>query len=115
MLSTDIHFGRAAGAVDLGYLGIKDIWNSSSINIPYKLPKKSKNNPAPSLTTEEKEYNKYVSKNRVVVENAIAGLKRYNILVSKFRNKTIQFADEMIELSAGLWNLKLTNRLNSKA
>lgn len=98
--------------IDLGYLGLKDLWNASQINIPHKLPRKSKKNPNPKLTVAEKDYNKFVGQNRAVVENSIAGLKRYNILVNKFRNKTIEFADEMIELSAGLWNLRVADRLN---
>jgi len=67
---------------------------------------------ARAIGVEQKCYNKFVGKNRVVVENAIAGMKRYNILVNKFRNKTIEFADEMIELSAGLWNFRVSKRLN---
>ena len=97
--------------VDLGYLGIKNLWTASAIHIPHKFPRKSKNNLNPSLTVEQKRHNTFVGKNRVVVENAIAGMKRYNILVNKFRNKTIEFADEMIELSAGLWNFKVAKRL----
>jgi len=48
----------------------------------------------------------------VLVEHAIAGLKRYAILVNKFRNKGLEFADEMMELAAGLWNFKVLKRLN---
>lgn len=97
--------------VDLGYLGIDKLWNIHTIRIPYKLPKRSKNNPNPVLIPSEKEYNKFVGKNRVVVENSIAGMKRYNILVNKFRNKTVQSSDKIIELCAGLWNFKVAQRL----
>lgn len=98
--------------IDLGYLGIKDVVSASEIHIPHKIPRKSKENPVPKLTIEQKEYNTFVGKNRVVVENSIAGMKRYNILVNKFRNKTIKSADDMIELSAGLWNFRVAKRLN---
>jgi hypothetical protein len=98
--------------IDLGYLGIKDVVSACEIHIPHKVPRKSKENPVPKLTIEQKEYNTFVGKNRVVVENSIAGMKRYNILVNKFRNKTIKSADDMIELSAGLWNFRVAKRLN---
>jgi len=97
--------------LDLGYLGVKKLWTSLTTHIPHKLPRKSKNNPAPSFSAEEKSYNQYVGKNRVVVENAISGIKRYGLLSGKFRNKTLEFADEMIELGAGLWNFKVARRL----
>ena len=97
--------------IDLGYLGIKHWLPESLLFIPYRKPRKSKNNPLPKLTTFQKCYNRFVGSNRVLVEHTIAGLKRYNILTNKFRNKGIVFADEMITLAAGLWNFKVTNRL----
>ena len=98
--------------VDLGYLGINNWVSNQLILIPYKKPRKSKANPNPALTSFQKTYNKFVGSNRVLVEHAIAGLKRYAILVNKFRNKKLEFADEMIELAAGLWNFKVLKRLN---
>jgi DDE superfamily endonuclease/Helix-turn-helix of DDE superfamily endonuclease len=97
--------------VDLGYAGIKDLWDALQIHIPIKKPRKSKANPKPELSPEQKKYNQFVGKNRVVVENAIAGMKRYNILVYKYRGKCMQFADDIIELCAGLWNFKVARRL----
>ena len=97
--------------VDLGYLGIDKVWNIGTVRIPHKIPRRSKKNPNPVLSPSEKEYNKFVGKNRVVVENSIAGMKRYNILVNKFRNRTIESADGLIELCAGLWNFKVARRL----
>ena len=44
---------------------------------------------------------------RVIVENAICGLKRFNILVQRFRNKIEVFDDLVIEIAAGIWNLHL--------
>lgn len=100
--------------VDLGYVGIKDLWDALQIHIPNKRPRKSKANPKPELSPQQKEYNQFVGKNRVVVENAIAGMKRYNILVNKYRGKCIEFADDIIELCAGLWNFKIAKRLKMK-
>lgn len=96
--------------MDLGYLGIKNWFPTQLILIPYKKPRKSKANPSPTLTAFQKMYNEFVGSNRVLVENAIAGLKRYAILANKFRNKRLEFADEMITLAAGLWNYKVMKR-----
>ncbi len=97
--------------VDLGYLGIKSWLPNQLILIPYKKPRKSKANPTPALTAFQKDYNRFVGSNRVLVENALAGLKRYAILANKFRNKSLEFADEMVSLAAGLWNFKIAQRI----
>lgn len=96
--------------VDLGYLGIEKWWPNQFVLIPYKKPRKSKENPAPVFTRFQKAYNQFIGSNRVLVEHAIAGLKRYAIVANKFRNKRVEFADEMIELAAGLWNFKVLKR-----
>lgn len=90
--------------IDLGYIGFKKDYQSEKVEIPFKKPYKTKNNPDPKLTDEQKEYNKFVSKTRVLVENAIGGVKRYNILAQKFRNKSTYLRDKSIFLAAGLWN-----------
>ena len=64
------------------------------------------------MTQEQKSANKLMSQFRVVVENAIAGMKRYQILVQKLRTQAEQFADDIIELCAGLWNFKLSFKNN---
>lgn len=52
--------------VDLGYLGIDKLWQAYQINIPHKMPKRSKDNPAPFLTLSQKQHNTFVGKNRIV-------------------------------------------------
>ena len=94
--------------VDLGYLGIAKDYEALEINIPHKKPRKSKANPAPTLTDEQKEENRQLSKVRVVVEHAIAGMKRFNILVAKFRNRKDNFGDDVAVAAAGLHNLLLS-------
>ena len=93
--------------VDLGYQGIQKDYEAGHIHIPHKKPRKSKKNPNPKLTDEQKEENKAVGKVRIVVENAIGGIKRYNILVHRFRNYKYGFDDLVIVLAAGLWNFLL--------
>jgi len=90
--------------VDLGYIGFVKDYECEKLKIPFKKPYRTKNNKDPKLTPEQKTHNKFVSKTRVLVENAIAGIKRYNILVQKFRNKSDLLRDKAIFLAAGLWN-----------
>jgi hypothetical protein len=95
--------------VDLGYQGIVKDYEDENIQIPFKKKKKSKDNPNPTLTEEQKEYNKTLSSRRIFVENALGGMKRFNILVHKFRNRKLNFIDDVIVLGAGLWNLNVQN------
>ena len=59
------------------------------------------------MTSEQKEYNKELSSLRRLVEHAIGGMKRFNILVQAFRNRKPNFIDDVIVLCAGLWNLNV--------
>lgn len=93
--------------VDLGYQGILSDYAGDKIQIPHKKTRKSKKNPVTSLTDEQKAENQALSKVRILVEHAICGLKRYNILVHRFRNHKAGFDDDVIALAAGLWNFNL--------
>jgi len=91
--------------VDLGYLGIQSDYYGDQIEVPTKKPRKSKKNPAPELSAVQKAANKALSQVRIFVEHAIGGMKRYNILVHGFRNRKVDFEDDVIGICAGLWNL----------
>ena len=93
--------------VDLGYQGIQSDYEGDMIEIPHKKPRKSKKNPNPELTAEQRAENKAVSQVRILIEHAIGGMKRFNILVQRFRNHKDNFEDESIGICAGLWNLNL--------
>lgn len=100
-------FSAVKVTVDLGYKGIKsDYLSPENITIPHKKPRKSKKNTNPLLTRTQKQENKEIGRNRVAIEHAIGGMKTFNILANKFRNRLKNFADEAIFLVAGLWNLK---------
>jgi hypothetical protein len=102
-------FSNVNVAVDLGYQGIKtDYYSPENIDIPNKKPKKSKNNPNPSLTKKQKAENKKIGAKRVVAEHTIGGMKAFHILSHKFRNRMNGMVDEVIFQVAGLWNLKMT-------
>ena len=90
--------------VDLGYQGIVKDYEGEQFHIPHKRPYKTKNNPKPTLTSQQKDENREVSKVRIFVEHAIGGMKRFQILVQDFRNRKEHFSDDVIALSAGLWN-----------
>jgi hypothetical protein len=91
----------------LGFQGILADYTGEYIFIPFKKPRKSKNNPEPKLTEAQKAVNQALAKIRVLAENAIAGIKRFNILTHIFRNRKDGFVDQVIAVSAGLWNFWL--------
>ena len=78
------------------------------LHIPYKKPRKSKANPSPQLTEQQKEANRQTSRIRIAVENAICKMKRFNILVVKFRNRKDKFVDDVAAMAAGLANWMVT-------
>ena len=83
-------------------------YRGDQIDMPTKKPRKSKKNPSPALSAEQKAENKALSQVRIFVEHAIGGMKRYNILVHTFRNRIENFEDDVIGVCAGLWNLALS-------
>ncbi len=93
--------------VDLGYQGIQSDYEGDMIEIPHKKPRKRKKNPNPELTVEQRAENKAVSQIRIFIEHAIGGMKRFNILVHRFRNHKEDFEDDSVGICAGLWNLNL--------
>ncbi len=62
--------------------------------------KKSKNNP---LNPDKKEYNSFLSKVRIVIEHVFARLKRFKILVYRYRNKIRRFGGT-VQLTVSLSN-----------
>ena len=100
-------FAALTVLVDLGYLGIRTDYPGADILLPHKKPRQSQRNPQPALTPAQKADNRAISQVRVAVEQAIAGLKRYNILVHRFRNRRANFHDDVIALCAGIWNFAL--------
>ena len=93
---------------DLGYQGIQSDYSGDQIDIPTKKPRKSKKNPNPQLSAAQKAANKVLSQVRIFIEHAIGGMKRYNILVHVFRNRTADFEDDAVGICAGLWNFALS-------
>lgn len=65
--------------VDLGYYGLKGIGFKTIM--PIKKPK------GLSLTTEEKAFNRMISRYRVVIEHVNRQLKTFRILSERYRNR----------------------------
>lgn len=59
------------------------------------------------LTQGEKRENRVISSFRIVVEHAIGGMKRYNVMTDTLRNKIGIFDDRVAAVTAGLWNYHL--------
>ena len=74
---------------------------------PMKKPK------GKELTTEQKQTNKELSKERIGVEHSIGGIKVYRIVHDIFRNFRKGFDDLVIETACGLHNWRLNFRLTA--
>ncbi|NJN30555.1 MAG: transposase [Synechococcales cyanobacterium RM1_1_8] len=94
---------------DTGFQGYQPVGVTTT-----QQPKKKPRNG--SLTPEEKENNRQVSKVRVEVEHQIGGIKRCKIVTHKFRNWLDHYIDDVLETACGLHNFRLSHRrfLNSE-
>ncbi len=77
--------------------------------VPYKKPRKSKKNPNPKLTKEQKEYNSVHNKERVEIEHTFACIKKFKITSEKYRNRRKRFRIRF-NLICCFYNLDLENR-----
>lgn len=84
---------------DSGFQGLQKEYEN--IHLPKKKPRGGE------LSKEEKAKNKELAKERVVVENAIGGVKRYNAVSDIYRNRISNFDDKLMLTACGLWNLYL--------
>jgi hypothetical protein len=75
--------------------------------LTYQPTKKPKGKP---LDKETKEINQFISGIRIVVEHAIAGIKRCRIVKDALRVVLDYFSDMAMEIACGLHNLRLTKR-----
>ncbi|WP_416375382.1 transposase family protein [Spiroplasma poulsonii] len=84
--------------VDSGYQGIQK--NHNNVLIPTKKTKKN------HLNKEQKQYNRLVSKMRIIIENIFAILKKFKIITEKYRNRRKRFGLRF-NLIASIYNLQL--------
>lgn len=96
---SQIHFHPETESLqDSGYQGITDYHLNS-----YIPKKKSKKRPLSAL---EKEYNRALAHNRIVIENVNRSLKIFKILSSRYRNRRRRYGLRCNLLSA-LYNYEL--------
>ena len=90
--------------LDLGFKGFQKQFPGHIVSMPKRKPRTK------DLTEFAKEQNKKKSGVRVLVENALAGVKRLRIVSDVFRNKKKNFDDQVMLISCGLWNYHLTTK-----
>lgn len=88
--------------LDLGFLGIEHQYDN--VIMPKKKPK------GRELTESQKKSNRKISRTRVRIENAFAGVKRLRITTYTSRAKRNFFINLIFLLSCGLWNFYLWAR-----
>jgi hypothetical protein len=87
---------------DLGFLGVEKDFPEQLSSLPIKKEKGCE------LTTEEREYNKNHSTNRIVIEHAICRIKKYRIMNDVFRNRLRKY-DRISDMVSGLVNYRIMN------
>jgi len=85
---------------DSGYQGLLEL--HAKARTPFKKPKGGK------LSEEQKQFNKQLARERVVIEHIIRHLKIFRILSGKYRNRRRRFMLR-VNLIAGLYNYALNH------
>ena len=88
--------------LDLGYQGFQKDYPMASTYLPQKKPKGGQ------LTEEQKQRNRELATERIKVEHAVRGIKRYDIVSSASRIHNIDTYDMMTGTCAALWNFFIT-------
>ena len=89
--------------VDLGFLGLEKDYVCKELFIPNKKKKQQELSPA------QKEENKLRARERIYVEHAIGGMKRYRILSDRLRVHDVELYNVISGVCGGLWNFHLTH------
>lgn len=99
--------------LDLGYDGVDAAFPSLNCVLPFKRksPGRGKRGvKAPELSPEQKEHNKALAKERVVVEHTNSRVKKFQIWGGEFRNRP-RLYDVMTDIVSGLVNLRILGTL----
>ena len=95
-------FNRQTLLKDTGYQG----YNPEGVESLQPTKKKQK----VDLTVIQKKFNTWVSSHRVVVENAIGGVKHLRALTDRTRGFILKKFDDAIKIGVGIHNLRVTRR-----
>ena len=92
---------QVVNVFDLGYLGVEKDFPGQLSALPYKKQRNQQ-----ELSAEEKDYNTFHSKKRIVMEHTICRLKKYRILADIFRNKLRRYS-QVSDIVSGLVNYRI--------
>ena len=101
--------GEVRLGVDLGYDGVQRDYPEINARVPFKRrsPGRGKRGvKAKPLTPEQKEFNRRLASERVVVEHAISRLKKFRVMAQEFRNR-LRHYDVMTDIVCALVNLRI--------
>ncbi|MCY7352704.1 MAG: transposase family protein [Cytophagaceae bacterium] len=96
-------FSEQSVGLDSGYQGFAKDYDCQYIMQPTKKPKGGES------STSQKAENTRISSERIYVENAISGLKRYRYLSDRLRTHHVNVYETALLVCAGIWNFYLTN------
>jgi hypothetical protein len=85
--------------IDLGFLGVPKEHPEGLFSLPEKKPQ------GRALSDDAKTRNREQARRRVLVEHAIGGVKRFRAVADVLRNSLRRFADRLMLIACGLWNL----------
>jgi hypothetical protein len=92
--------------VDLGFQGIKELYECKKLYIPHK-KKRVKKGACNELSEAQKQGNKQQAAQRIQVEHGIGGMKRYRIISHRLTLKSTVLINSIIGVCAALWNFVL--------
>lgn len=101
-------FAKFRVLFDLGFVGVEKLYQFKELIIGEKKARKSKSNPKPELSEQQKLKNKEVSRERIFVEHAIGKMKRYRILKNRCRLKCMEIKNRVLGIAAALWNYQMS-------
>lgn len=87
--------------LDLGFLGVPKEHPQGTFSLPEKKPR------GRTLSAEAKARNRDKARRRVRVEHALGGVKRFRAVTEVLRNSRSRFADRLMWVASGLWNLPI--------
>lgn len=85
--------------IDLGFLGVPKERPTGQFSLPEKKPK------GHPLSADANARNQQKASRRVLVEHALGGVKRLRAVADRLRNRLTVFADRLMVVACGLWNL----------
>jgi hypothetical protein len=92
-----------AAMMDKGYDGITNDYPDKTLYLPYKARR------GHPLTEEEKDYNRFLSKYRIVVEHTNAQLNVFQVLVQTYRHCRDKHS-QIVRIVAGLVNRRIAHK-----